>query len=71
MDAAFYNNFLGNYASILRQFQGGFHQANCTAMACAVDEYLSTGNTRRVSGMTAADGFTQTAGRTRWKSPRH
>lgn len=62
MDAAFYDAFLNDYSNILRQFQGGHHQANCTAMACAVDNYLSTGVIIRVSGFSSGAGFIQTGG---------
>lgn len=62
MDAAFYNAFLSNYSNILRQFQGPYHQANCTALACVVDNYLSTGSITRVSGLTTGGGFIQTGG---------
>ena len=62
MDAAFYDAFLNNYQTILRQFQGGHHQANCTALACAVDNYLSTGAITRISGFASGAGFIQTGG---------
>ena len=62
MDAAFYNAFLSDYANILRRFQSRFHQSNCTALACALDTYFSTGNITRASGITSADGYIQTGG---------
>lgn len=62
MDTAFYDAFLSNYSHILRLFQSAYHQANCTALACAIDNYLSTGTITRVSGLTAADGFIRIGG---------
>lgn len=61
MDRRFYNDFLTDYRDILRRFQGSFTQANCTALACAVDNYFSTGEVRRVSGFSSG-GFEQIGG---------
>ncbi len=63
MDDVFYNTFLSDHANILRRFQSRFHQANCTALACEIDKYFSSGIISRASGITSTDGYIQTGGR--------
>src|SRR5690606_12268025 len=48
--------------AILRNFQRERHSANCTLLACAIDEYFSNGNIRLVSGFDFTGSFIQTAG---------